>query len=66
MLSSAKKLAYPQEDLSEVQQIWPALNESFVLLCKKYERRGCLLVCFSVLLHVDKDNGLIKSYNLNV
>ena len=66
MTSSSSQLVNPQEDLRNVKQIWPALNETFVLLCQSTEIRDNCLTCFYVLLHVDKNNGLIERYNLNV
>ena len=51
----------------KVQRIWPALNQTFVILgCQKFEKRTERANRkMSVLLHIDKDNCTIEEYKLH-
>ena len=64
MLSEYSELTYPPNGLTNVRQISPAINETFVILCQGFKVSGCLRHLFSVLLHVDKNNRTIKRYDL--
>ena len=60
MISSESHIKNPLS-LIKAQRIWPALNQTFVILGIQCERRSERAnIKMSVLLHIDQDNCTIE------